>query len=136
MIVSTAALCLALNVFHEARSQMIPGQYAVALVTLNRADHDKRQVCTEVFKHKQFSWANKGVTKVKGGWKLAERLRPKEAYAWWLAQRIAAVSLSGQMSSFMPRATFYHEVNVKPIWRLSMVEVKQIGSHKFYILPD
>ena len=55
MLISTAALCLALNVFHEARGEFIPGQYAVALVTLNRAEHDPAKVCDVVFKRHQFS---------------------------------------------------------------------------------
>ena len=132
MIVATAAMCLAMNIYSEARSEPIMGQYAVALVTMNRAKGDERQICHEVFKPKQFSWANKGVTRVKGGWQLSSKLTPKEAHAWWLAQRIADVTLAGRMLDFTQGAKFYHTVQVKPVWRLAMVETKKIGKHKFY----
>lgn len=135
MIVSTALLCLAVNLYHEARGEPIMGQYAVAMVTLNRAEHDKRRVCTEVFKPKQFSWANEGVTRVKGGWRLSSALTPRDAHAWWVAKRIAKTSMAGKMPDFTRGATFYHAKQVKPYWRLVMVQVKQIGNHKFYKQP-
>lgn len=133
MIVATAALCLAVNLYHEARGEPIMGQYAVALVTLNRAGGDKARVCQEVFKRKQFSWTNKGVTRIHGGWKLSTGLNPKEAHAWWLAQRIAATSLAGRMPDFTQGARFYHADYVKPIWRIRMLNTKNIGRHKFYV---
>ena len=135
MLINSALMCLSLTIFHEARGEPIMGQYAVALVTLNRAKQDKLQVCTEVFKPKQFSWANRGVTKVKGGWQVSRALTPKDAQAWDTALRIAKVSLAGRMPDFTRGATFYHATYVKPRWRLAMVPVKQIGSHKFYSLP-
>jgi spore germination cell wall hydrolase CwlJ-like protein len=111
------------------------GQYAVALVTLNRAKNDKGKVCQEVFKRKQFSWANHGVTKVGTGWKLSAGLNPKDAHAWWVAQRIAATTLAGRMPDFTRGAQFYHANRVKPVWRLAMVQTKVIGNHRFYCLP-
>ena len=134
MIVATAALCLALNIFHEARSESIPGQYAVALVTMNRAEGDPKQVCQEVFKRRQFSWTNRGVTKVRGGWKFSAKLDPKDEYAWSLAQKVAAHTLAGKMLDFTHGSTFYHTTKVKPIWRLAMTRTKTIGNHRFYIL--
>lgn len=132
MIAATALLCLSLNLYHESRSESIPGQYAVALVTLNRADRDRSRVCQEVFKPKQFSWANKGVRKVRGGWELAKQHTPTDPVAWALAQRIAAWSLAGKMPDFTGGSKFYHTVAVKPIWRLALVQTKKIGQHKFY----
>lgn len=128
MIVSTAALCLAINVYQEARNQTIPGQYAVALVTMNRAGKAKN-VCAEVFKPKQFSWANTGVTRQGRGWKVPT---PREQEAWTLAQRIAKVTLSGRMADFTWGSTHYHTVAVMPTWRLRLTKTKRIGSHIFY----
>ena len=39
MIIETALICLALNIYHEARDQTTAGQLAVAEVTLNRVEH-------------------------------------------------------------------------------------------------
>lgn len=53
-----SALCLTLAVYHEARSEPLTGQYAVAEVVLNRA-HDPRypdDACAVVFEPRQFAW--------------------------------------------------------------------------------
>ena len=50
--------CLAMNIYHEARSESMQGQIAVAQVTLNRVEHDKwpSTICEVVYEPKQFSW--------------------------------------------------------------------------------
>lgn len=125
-------LCMALTIYHEARSEMIPGQYAVAQVLLRRADNDERRVCAEAFRAKQFSWANTGVRRVQGGWKLAPRHVPREAHAWQLAQRIAEVTLAGAPDFTLGMADHYHAVTVRPSWRLSMTRTHRMGRHIFY----
>jgi spore germination cell wall hydrolase CwlJ-like protein len=134
MIISTAALCLALNVYMEARGETIPGQYAVALVTLNRAKSNK-EVCREVFKPKQFSWANKGVKRTAKGWVISKALQPRDAEAWQKAQIIANVVLKGRFYDITYGATHYHAHWVSPIWRHSLQPTKRIGAHHFYRLP-
>jgi N-acetylmuramoyl-L-alanine amidase len=141
MIASTAFMCLALNLFHEARSETIMGQYAVAMVTINRADQDENKICTEVFKHKQFSWANRGVTKVRNGWKLRPYLNPKnmnaeDRYAWWIAKRITSTVLGGGVPDFTNGSRFYHTIAVKPIWRHQLTKTIKIGAHQFYSQPE
>ena len=39
-MLETALTCIALNVYHEARSEPMAGMYAVAHVVLNRVAHD------------------------------------------------------------------------------------------------
>lgn len=133
MIVATAMLCLALNVYHEARGEPVLGRYAVAKVTMNRADHDPDRVCKEVFRRKQFSWANKGVTKTEQGWKIAQHLTPKDKTAWDHAKRIAKMTLAGRMPGFMGEAKFYHADYVRPNWASEMQKVARIGRHIFYV---
>ena len=41
MLLKTALMCMAMNVYHEARSEPIVGQIAVAQVVINRVN-DKR----------------------------------------------------------------------------------------------
>lgn len=132
MILSTAVLCLAMNLYHEARGEPIMGQYAVAHVTLNRANGDHDRVCEEVFKPKQFSWTNKHVKRKSNGWWIAERLHPKEQEAWKRAKTIARVALSGRMIDFTDGAKFYHATRVRPYWTVAMEQVKHIGNHVFY----
>lgn len=135
MIVSTALLCLAANIYHEARGEPVMGQYAVALVTLNRAKQEPEQVCQEVFKRSQFSWTIGNVKKVGTGWQLTARMLPKDAHAWWMATRIAQTALAGRMPDFTQGSRFYHSLQVAPAWRHAMVATRVVGNHLFYKPP-
>lgn len=132
MIASTAIICMALTIYHEARGEMIPGQYAVAQVLWNRADANRQQVCKEAFAPKQFSWANRGVSREGQGWRLAPRHVPKDQHAWWVAQRIAKMVMQGVPDFTRGAANHYHAVYVQPTWRTSMVKTHRIGRHIFY----
>jgi spore germination cell wall hydrolase CwlJ-like protein len=125
-------MCLALNIYHEARSEPILGQYGVALVTMNRAGQDRSKVCDVVFKRKQFSWANKGVWRSGNGWILSRRLQPKEKHAWETAVIIAETTLSGRMCDITHGATYYHERSIHPYWASIFTRVKDMGRHVFY----
>lgn len=131
MILESAVLCLALNIYHEARSEMIPGQYAVAHVTMNRAG-DQSNICKTVTAKKQFSWTNTMLVKKGRTFKLKPEGIPKDEHAWQLAKHIARYSLEHPTTDMTLGATHYHTTKVKPTWRVSMTRVKQIGSHIFY----
>ena len=135
MIVSTAVLCLAASLYHEARGEGIVGQYAVALVTMNRSKQQNKPVCDVVFQPKQFSWTNKHVTRTDSGWKLSSRLHPKDTDAWQRAVRIAQVTLDGRMYDFTKGSMFYHAKTVSPAWSRKMKPTKVVGNHHFYALP-
>lgn len=133
MLVTSALLCLAMNIYHEARGQPILGQYAVALVTMNRAK-DREKVCSTVFAPMQFSWTNGTARKTKGGWLIAPSLKPKEDHAWWVANRIALMTLEGRMIDITKGASHYHNLSVKPDWTFGRKPVHRLGSHIFYRL--
>lgn len=105
------------------------GQYAVALVTINRAAKSGKSICTEVFRPYQFSWTIKGAKRTAKGWQVPT---PTDKYAWWLAQKIAAQALSGRMSDFTEGSRFYHATRIRPYWVHYMVPTKRIGGHIFY----
>lgn len=134
MLIATAAMCLALNLYHEARGEPVMGRYAVALVTMNRAKQDDETVCREVFRPKQFSWTT-GVRKVPGGWYIPTHLTPKEEDAWRDAKIIAKTALERRMPDFTKGATHYHATYVRPYWASAMVRVRTIGLHRFYVVP-
>ena len=134
MIASTALLCMALSVYHEARGESVPGQYAVATVIRNRANANPDKVCQATFAPKQFSWANHGVKRTAAGWQIPARLIPTDEFAWWRAQRIAEVTLSGGMGVWMAGATHYHATRVSPKWSKAMMAEATIGRHRFYRL--
>lgn len=133
MFLTTAAMCMALNIYWEARSESFEGQHAVAQVTYNRAQRDPNKVCDVVFQPKQFSWANPLTSrKGKERERLAKQYVPTEEKAWNLAKQIAFHTVSGHIRDFTKGATFYHTHKVKPLWSKSFKLVAVIGQHKFY----
>lgn len=134
-MLESALLCLALNIYHEARGEPPAGQAAVAQVTLNRAAEKNRSVCKVVFRPKQFSWTNDHVIyDAKGNvLQLKQSAKPEEAEAWDRAIRIASKALRGLIRvDSVGRATHYHTPEVKPGWRKEGIKLTQIGQHIFY----
>lgn len=133
--------CLALNIYHESRSDNIAGQYAVADVVLNRV-HDDRwpsTICDVVhegpvskwhkergkevpIKHRcQFSWYCDGLSD-----------ETKNNDAWRKSQEIAyRITQLGEFRGLTEGATHYHAHYVNPKWK-GMDLIGTIGLHKFY----
>lgn len=135
MLLSTAVFCLAVNVYHEARGEPLEGQYAVAQVTLTRAQQRETGVCHEVLRPKQFSWTT-GLVKFDsntGKPRLRARGIPREPEAWARAFAVSAFTLLGVgEAKAAPRATHYHATYVMPYWAKHYEQVAVIGNHIFY----
>ncbi len=121
--------CLALNVYHEARSEPEIGQLAVAAVTLNRVSSEAfpDSVC-EVVKQGgqqrnrcQFSW-----------WCDGKSDRPTETEAWKNARRISRLVLLGLTEDPTDEALYYHATYVKPRWSRNLERTARIDQHVFY----
>lgn len=123
-MIDVIVFCLALNVYFEARSEPIEGQYAVAEVTITRAEVSGRSMCEEVFTDRQFSWANG-----------ANKNRPmvkNHKNSWTVAQAVALSVLTGR-TRFSNGATHYHANYIrKPKWAKKLCECARIGRHIFY----
>ncbi|MFM0095585.1 cell wall hydrolase [Paraburkholderia nemoris] len=132
VVLASALLCLAANVFFESRGEPIPGQYAVALVTMNRAGHDPRKVCQEVTKPKQFSWTTLYLQRRRGSFSVKQEYVMKDEDSWDRATKIARVVLSGRFPDITNGATYYHATYVHPGWRKEVVYREKIGNHLFY----
>lgn len=126
MALETAILCLALNIFKEARGEPEIGQYAVAMVVLNRTTFEKG-ICDVVLEPGQFSWTT---TDTFRGVVLPGKFPNASSPEWKTAHRIASESL--YMSDFTGGATHYHNHTVKPAWSASMRVVARFGKHTFY----
>ena len=131
MILNTALLCMALNVYHEARGESIAGQIAVAQVTMNRAGQEQN-VCNVVLEPNQFSWTRKLVK----GKRVTKRGMPTDMEAWNHALTISQVVLTGVIPDFIGGAKFYHEKTHRPSWRRQMTMIASIGNHTFYRLRN
>jgi len=116
--------CLALNIYHEARNQETKGQYAVALVTLNRVNSSRwpNSICGVVWQDRQFSWTQDGKSD-----------RPHEIQAWHKSLGIAySIIFNRNINDFTNGAVNYHADYVNPKWNVSLTKLSVIGSHIFY----
>lgn len=115
--------CMALNIYHEARSESFEGQIAVAQVTMNRVAHKKwpSTICEVVYQPKQFSWTHT----------IADHT-PKEAKAYSAALVIARDVMIGNVGDPTKGAVFYHANYVQPDWVEYVDLSKVIGNHLFY----
>ena len=138
MILETALMCMALNMYHEAKNQSMLGQIAVGQVVMNRVE-DKRfpdnvcDVITEAVTYKgtdkpvlhkcQFSWYCDG-----------QKDEPDfDSKEWWDAKEYASIVLSGTiMLDVTEGATHYHATYVRPAWAKTKTTTTRIDRHIFY----
>jgi len=126
--------CMACNIYHEARSEAIAGQLAVALVTLNRMNSKlyPNKVCRVVYELRRsaktkrlvpmFSWTKDGKhDKVynKRKWKLAIALSKK-------------VLGPDKVYDFTFGSLWYHRIDITPFWMAHYHPTVRIGLHQFY----
>lgn len=81
-------LCLALNIYHEARGSTRQDQVGVAWVTKNRVARSGRSYCHTIWEPRQFSWTPRS----------SNSLIPREMAAWNRAVTIARQVMSGEIS--------------------------------------
>lgn len=126
--------CLAMNVYHEARSESLAGQYAVADVVLNRVESRlyPDSICGVVFQAKtwegvpirdkcQFSWYCDGKSDT-----------PKEKRAWLYSQLVAHKVVHGYVKDNTDGSVYYHANYVRPFWSKHYDHTVTLGSHLFY----
>ncbi|WP_332846476.1 cell wall hydrolase [Pseudomonas lactucae] len=121
MAMQNALLCLALNIYHEARGEPEEGQIAVALVTMNRAEWRVENVCQTVYKPWQFSWTRSAST-----------LPRHEKHAWIKAKTMAQEIIEGYHPDITQGSTHFHAQHIRPAWHRSFVKTVHIGNHIFY----
>ena len=134
--INEGLICLALNIYHEARSESLAGQYAVADVVLNRVESSRypNTICEVVYQAMtwkgnpirdkcQFSWYCDGKSD-----------RPTETDAWYRSIGVAVnIMHKAQFRGLTESATHYHTDYVNPNWNRSMNYIGRIGNHLFYL---
>ena len=124
MAIGAAVMCLALNIYFEARSEEPMGQLAVAEVTLNRVASSRypNNVCDVVWQRKQFSWTHDG-----------KSVKPKDAKAWDMAVRAVKLAMKHRDVVIVgDEVTHYHAEYVTPYWTTAYERVAKVGTHIFY----
>ena len=134
--------CMALNIYHESRSENLAGKFAVADVVLNRVNDRSYPdtVCGVIYDAElQPSWKDptKEVpirNRCQFSWYCDGKLDdPTETDAWNESILVAHQSIyEGRMLGLTEGATHYHTTYVEPYWASSLDLVGHIGSHIFY----
>src|SRR6266545_2100916 len=109
-MIAEATLCVALAVFHEARSEPWESKMAVALVVRNRARKNNTSYCWEVFRYRQFTAIED---------RRNRQVLPKGS-AWKDALQIARTALNTS-ADFTNGATEYHLIKEPAWWAPYMV---------------
>lgn len=133
-LLATPLMCMAMNIYHEARNESTVGQMAVAQVVMNRVEDDRfpDDVCAVVTQgihwesipaknRCQFSWYCDGLSD-----------QPRNAKAFERSQEIAAMVLEGWTGTYFDGATHYHADYVLPNWAHHHTRIVKIDSHIFY----
>ena len=138
-MLADAVICLALNIYWEARDQPREGQVAVAEVVINRAHSPNfpNHPCDVIFQAKtwpsghpkknqcHFSWFCDGLSDSPTDWS-----------AWAEALIIANLVWPGYEPKVAPCELYYHSTQVNPDWATMFVPTQQIGDHIFYREKD
>jgi spore germination cell wall hydrolase CwlJ-like protein len=141
-VISDAEYCLALNVYHEARSENLAGKFAVSDVVLNRVNDNRYPdtICGVVKQAVLSKWhleQGREVpvrNKCQFSWYCDGRKDdPTDMDAWAESRLVAYQMLEGNLyRGITEGATHYHATYVQPSWRTRFSLVGHIGSHIFY----
>ena len=136
-MIAEAIMCLALNIYHEARDQPFIGQVAVAQVVMNRVYDDRYpdHPCEVVFQGPTYSWEPDFPVRhrCQFSWYCdgkSDKVYDEDAYRQALT--IAHGVYYDDLDDFVEGATHYHATYVLPEWAESKTPVVQIGQHMFY----
>ena len=141
MILETALMCMAANIYHEAKNQSMLGQFAVAQVVMNRVEDSRfpDTVC-EVVKQGltyrngkvvigkcQFSWYCDGKSD-----KIPEFDIELYNAIFAKASRMIGQYNWGTLDDMTKGSTHYHADYVYPEWRQTKTKMITIDNHIFY----
>ncbi len=137
-MIAEGLLCLALNVYHEAKNQSLIGQIAVAQVVLNRVHDDRypNTICEVVKQGETYSWKPDYPVKFRcqfTWWCDGKKDEPdKDSLAWETALTVAHGVYYGNVYDLVQGATHYHADYVQPSWASSKTYITRIDDHIFY----
>jgi len=115
-------MCMALNIYHEARGSSLEDRIATGLVVLNRMESENfpDTVCDVVWERSQFSWTNDGRSDI-----------PHNLEAYEAALLLASFIISGAYPDFTYGATHYHTAEIRPYWSDGSLAKVRIGAHVY-----
>lgn len=119
-------VCLACNLYFEARGEEKTGIIAVALVTLNRVKSLEypNSICEVVWQDWQFSWTNDGL--------------PDQVYSpklWFVILEITELMMNNKITPILSEGVlWYHRYDILPKsgWSENLTVAARIGEHNFF----
>jgi hypothetical protein len=125
-------VCLARNVYFEARGEPIAGQYAVAEVTMNRRASGRYPdtVCGVVYQQNWDPLRKRYVGAF--SWTELSSVPAPMGEEWQRAWEVAETVYHGRQAPVLEDALFYHATYVKPSWARGKQPIARIGRHVFY----
>jgi spore germination cell wall hydrolase CwlJ-like protein len=125
-------VCLARNVYFEARGEPLEGQYAVAEVTMNRKASGRYPdtVCGVVYQQNWDPLRKRYVGAF--SWTELSSVPTPMGEEWQQAWKVAEAVYRGRQAPVLDEALFYHATYVKPSWARGQQPVARIGKHVFY----
>ena len=138
MILETALMCMAFNIYHEANNQSMLGQIAVGQVVMNRVQDSRfpDTVCEVVKQAVTYKGTNKPVIhKCQFSW-YCDGKKDEPNYnskSWSKALNYAVIVLGGDITLDVTNgATHYHATYVRPAWAKTKTRTTRIDRHIFY----
>lgn len=137
-MIAEALMCMALNMYHEAKNQSMLGQVAVGQVVMNRVKDERfpDTVCEVVKQAITYKGTNKPVLhKCQFSWYCDGKSdEPKvDSKQWRRALDYAHIVMSGTIVLDVTEgATHYHATYVRPSWAKTKTRTTRIDRHIFY----
>ena len=127
-------LCLAENIYFEARSESTAGRIAVALVTLNRVEHPKfpDTICGVVKQTKYYPSGRIDLHSCQFSWYCDGKSDEITEDCFDDILLLASVMLGWSSTDVTDGALWYHSKKVKPAWADHYVQTVSIDNHIFY----
>lgn len=120
-------LCVALNIYFEARGSSHNDQIGVSMVVRNRAKMTQQSYCSVIWARHQFSWTRGSI----------RNLVPRDNDAWETSLHRAMHVVLYNPPDITGGAThFYQPRKVTPPWARRAVQSRRIGAHKYVVLSQ
>ncbi len=137
MILETALMCMAFNIYHEANNQSMLGQIAVGQVVMNRVESTSfpNTVCEVVKQGQRYKNGKMVLHRCQFSWHCDGKSDDvnKKSKAWSRALDYASIVISGRIVMDVTQGSlWYHAYYVKPSWARQKERVTRIDSHIFY----
>ena len=137
MILETALMCMAANIYHEAKNQSMLGQFAVAQVVMNRVEDSRYPdtVCEVVKQGLTYRNGKVVIGKCQFSWYCDGKSDEpnRDSKAWSNAIRHASIIMTETINiDVTDGATHYHASYVRPAWAKTKKRTTRIDKHIFY----